>query len=275
MSEITKFYDTEFETTDLTPIEIALGVDEEGRTTAKKLYKFLGLAQSHYARWIKTNIIKNEFAEKDVDFIPFAINGEDGGAKTYDYKLSATFAKKLAMGTHNERGDEAQRYFIKIEEAARQKSIDYSRLSPETVMMLKLGNAIAKNEIEQKKLKIELDETKEDVQNIRDVITINPKAEWRKQCNRVLNLMAKDKGNYEDIRNEAYEALSARAKCRPKILINNLKERAKKNGVAQSKIDKLNILDVLENDSRLREIYIYIVKQMAIKYKVKFKEEVD
>ncbi len=273
MSEITKFYDTEFETTDLTPIEIALGVDEEGRTTARKLYKFLELSKGQFSRWAKTNILENVFAMENEDYKGFDIEVE--GNMTKDYKLSATFAKKLAMGTHNERGDEAQRYFIKIEEAARQKSIDYSQLNPETVMMLKLGQAIAKNEIEQKKLKIELDETKEDVQNIRDVITINPKAEWRKQCNTVLNLMAKDKGNYEDIRNEAYEALSARAKCRPKVLINNLKERAKKNGVAQSKIDKLNILDVLENDSRLREIYIYIVKQMAIKYKVKFKEEVD
>ena len=32
-------------TSEQTPIEIALGIDEEGMTTARKLYSFLGLAQ--------------------------------------------------------------------------------------------------------------------------------------------------------------------------------------------------------------------------------------
>lgn len=45
-----------------TPIEIALGVDENGMTTAKKLYEFLEMDKSHYSRWVKANIVDNEFA---------------------------------------------------------------------------------------------------------------------------------------------------------------------------------------------------------------------
>lgn len=33
-----------------TPIEIALGIDKDGMTTARKLYDFLGLAPQHFAR---------------------------------------------------------------------------------------------------------------------------------------------------------------------------------------------------------------------------------
>lgn len=40
-----------------TPIEIALDIDGEGMTTARKLYEFLELAPQNYARWLKANIL--------------------------------------------------------------------------------------------------------------------------------------------------------------------------------------------------------------------------
>lgn len=46
-----------------TPIEIALDIDENGMTTARKLYAFLELANGQFSRWVKTNITENEFAE--------------------------------------------------------------------------------------------------------------------------------------------------------------------------------------------------------------------
>lgn len=45
------------DTSNLTPIEIALGIDENGMTTAKKLYEFLELDKSNYSRWLKRNIV--------------------------------------------------------------------------------------------------------------------------------------------------------------------------------------------------------------------------
>ena len=51
-----------------TPIEIALGIDENGMTTAKKLYEFLELNPAHYARWCRTNITENEFADENMDY---------------------------------------------------------------------------------------------------------------------------------------------------------------------------------------------------------------
>jgi hypothetical protein len=45
------------------------------------------------------------------------------------------------------------------------------------------------------------------------------------------------------------------------------------NGMAPSRVEKLNILDVLENEPRLKEIYISIVKEMAIKNGVRIREE--
>lgn len=109
------------DTSNLTPIEIALGIDGNGMTTAKRLYEFLELDKSHYIRWCKANIIENEFATENEDYFPFAIDGENplGGRPTQDYKLTAAFAKKLSMTAKNEKGEEARRYFVQIEDGAK------------------------------------------------------------------------------------------------------------------------------------------------------------
>lgn len=105
------------DTSKLTPIEIALGIDGEGRTTAKKLYEFLELDSSHYAKWFKRNILENDFAEENVDYWVFAPQGENplGGRPTQDAKLTASFAKKLSMMQKNQKGEIARNYFVGIE----------------------------------------------------------------------------------------------------------------------------------------------------------------
>ncbi|MFG6394332.1 MAG: antA/AntB antirepressor family protein [Lachnospiraceae bacterium] len=59
-----------------TPIEIALGIDVDGKTTARKLYEFLELAKGQFSRWAKTNITENPFAENGVDYEGFDIDVE-------------------------------------------------------------------------------------------------------------------------------------------------------------------------------------------------------
>lgn len=57
-----------------TPIEIALGIDENGMTTARKLYAFLELEPKNYSRWCKSNITDNEFATENEDYKVFVID---------------------------------------------------------------------------------------------------------------------------------------------------------------------------------------------------------
>jgi len=107
-----------------TPIEIALKIDENGMTTAKALYEFLELDPSNYSRWCKDSISNNAMAEKDVDYFIFVPSDEkpknqglDGrGRPSKDYKLTARFAKKLAMLANCPKGDMAKDYFIKVED---------------------------------------------------------------------------------------------------------------------------------------------------------------
>ena len=107
------------ETTARTPIETALQMDKDGFVSCKNLYDFLGLDKSHYPRWCESNIIDNPYAEKDIDYRVLAIRGENpnGGRPTTEYLLTASFAKKIAMQSKTERGEEARCYFVACEQA--------------------------------------------------------------------------------------------------------------------------------------------------------------
>lgn len=181
-----------------------------------------------------------------------------------EYLLTRDGFSLLVMGFTGQKAFEWKLIYIeafnKMEETIKNQLVT-TNLSPQLQLLINM-------ELKQKELETAITETKEEIQAIRDVIIVNPKAEWRKETNRILNAIGKKLDNYSTARNEVYEALKVRANCRPNVLVNNLMKRALESGMAPSKVDKLNILDVLGNDPRLREIYISIVKEMAIKYKV-------
>lgn len=102
---------------DLTPIEIALAIDEEGYTTARKLYAWLGLEPAHYARWLNDNITNNPYADEK-EFSPLVVKTSDkGGRPSNDYRIKASLAKRISMAAQSERGEEARVYFLGCEQA--------------------------------------------------------------------------------------------------------------------------------------------------------------
>ena len=136
-----------------TPIEIALDVDTEGMTTARKLYEFLGLAQGQFSRWAKTNITDNEFATENEDYWRFDIDVETptgGIVKRDDYKLTAHFAKKLSVKGNSEKAEQAREYFTRVEEKVKENVIDRSQLSPQLQLMNMLVESMNKQELIQK-----------------------------------------------------------------------------------------------------------------------------
>lgn len=110
----------------------------------------------------------------------------------------------------------------------------------------------------------------EAIQNIRDVVSINT-TDWRKDTTAMINRIAMSQdggaGNIQSIRRQSYELLEKRANCKLSIRRTNLQRVMLENGVSKSKVDKVTYLDVIDRDNRLKEIYVAIVKEMAIKYK--------
>ncbi len=109
---------TTTDTSAQTPIEIALQIDENGMTTLSALYSFLQLDRSHYKRWYNKNIINNDFATENIDYVIIRPYGENSknGRPTLDFKLTSYFAKQLSITVKNERGQEVRKYFIACEQ---------------------------------------------------------------------------------------------------------------------------------------------------------------
>lgn len=253
-----------------TPIEIALGIDEEGMTTARKLYAFLELDSRNYSRWCKSNISENEFADENVDYWAFVINEEWGGQATTDYKLTAHFAKKLSMKGNGEKAEEAREYFTHLEERVKQKAIDFSQLSPELQMFSRIFQSVAGQQLEQKRQAEKVEQLDKKVDSIKDVIALNPNS-WRTDSAKIINKIALQMGGYEHIkavREESYKLLEERMGVALSIRLSNKKKTQALNGVSKSKIDKLNQLDVIADDKKLIQGYVSVIKDMAIKYGV-------
>lgn len=255
-----------------TPIEIALGVDENGMTTARKLYAFLELDGRNYSRWCKSNITENEFAEENVDYWAFVIDEERNfnPNPTTDYKLTAHFAKKLSMKGNGAKAEEARDYFTTLEERVKQKVIDLNQLSPELQMFQKIFNSVAEQQLEQKRQAEQLNHVEQRVESIREVVALDTTS-WRDDTGNILRKISMELGGgqaYSQVRAESYELLSKRMGVNLKQRLTNKRRRMADEGICKSTRDKLSYVDIIAEDKKLIEGYTAIVKEMAIRYGV-------
>jgi prophage antirepressor-like protein len=142
---------------------------------------------------------------------------------------------------------------------------DASALSPELQLMNALVAQMNQEALSRIKLESEMKETREEIQEIREVVEIKPFDNWREDTNSLINKICKKTGDYKDTRHRIYDALNQRARVDIKRRLDNMKARAIVAGMQRSKADALTYLDVIAEDKKLIEIYTAIVKEMAIK----------
>ncbi|MDP4459847.1 Rha family transcriptional regulator [Staphylococcus hyicus] len=109
-----------------------------------------------------------------------------------------------------------------------------------------------------------------DVNSIRHIVGIETK-NWRNDTNNILSAIAKHLGGgnmHQKVRAEAYKALEDKGRCNLKIRMQNRKGKMLANGATKTQIKNLSKLDVITDEPRLIEIYISVIKNMAIKYGV-------
>ena len=250
-----------------TPIEIALDIDGEGMTTARKLYAFLELDSRNYSRWCKSNITENEFAEENVDYWAFVINEEWGGQATTDYKLTAHFAKKLSMKGNGEKAERAREYFSLVEEKVKQTVIDRSQLSPQLQLMNMLVENMNKAEIEQKRQAQQIAKVEQTVDNMKEIFT-EPIGDWKSEINaRVREISIKSGIDYQSLYSQLYGELETTAHCSLKRLQDNKRSRMEKAGNTKTAIkDGTTKIAIIYEKPQLKAIFEGIVKRYAMKY---------
>lgn len=148
------------------------------------------------------------------------------------------------------------------------QALNTSELSPELQMFGNLYKAIANQELEQKKLKADIEDNKKALQGIRDIVALTPNA-WRKDTASLISKIAMKLGGFEHIKNvreESYKILNETYRVNIKQRLLNKQRNMALEGCTKSKINKLTYLDVIADDEKLINGYLSIVSKMAIKY---------
>lgn len=118
--------------------------------------------------------------------------------------------------------------------------------------------------------KEEAAKSREEIQAMRDVITLDSNG-WRKETTKIINRIAQKLGGFAEInilKKEIYQLLNDRLGVDVNRRLLEKKKRMALEGVSKSKIEKVNVLDVISEDKKLIDGYLNIVKQYALKYGV-------
>lgn len=242
------------DTSHLTPIEIALGIDENGMTTAKKLYDFLELNPGNYARWCKSNILENPFAEEGKDYYSSCMKSEGKGNFADDFKLTAHFAKKLSMTQKNQKGEAARDYFTKVEDGAKEMTLRMQEMSPQLQVMINMELEQKRQAKEQERQAVELEQVKENQKVIAQALSRPVEKNFREWVNESLSMIAESNNypyigssqeRYRAVRAESYERLNRRRPCRLDLKVRNAKGNAANAGANNTQINAINKLTVI------------------------------
>lgn len=244
-------------------IKIKTNENGEQLVSGRELHEFLEVG-TKYTQWFD-EMTKYGFVE-NVDYSTLNELSEKKEGSRFvkrtiiNHAMTLDMAKEISMIQRTEKGKQARLYFIEVE---KQYKLDTSSLSPELQFMNSVVQSLAKQEMATKQLSNKLD-------NITEIVALNT-TDWRKDCRALINKMAKTQGGfsaYQEIQAAIYEEVDRRAGSSLNTRLTNLRRRAAEEGVSKSKRDKMNKLDVIEMDKRLKEIYLAVVKDFAIRYGV-------
>ncbi len=240
-------------------IKITTNENGEQLVSGRELHEFLEVG-TEYKKWF-SRMTEYGFVENtDFTRVTQKCHTPGGVQKITDHAMTLDMAKEISMIQRTEKGKQARLYFIEVE---KQYKLDTSSLSPELQFMNSVVQSLAKQEMATKQLSNKLD-------NITEIVALNT-TDWRKDCRALINKMAKTQGGfgaYQEIQAAIYEEVDRRAGSSLNTRLTNLRRRMAEEGASKSKRDKTNKLDVIETDKRLKEIYLAVVKDFAIKYGV-------
>jgi len=243
---------------------IPTSTDEQGNilVSGRDLHEFLDI-KTEYKKWFGR---MTEYGfQKNIDYTRVTQKSPTlGGMQDItDHAMTLDMAKEISMIQRNDKGKQARQYFIEVEKEYKQNQIDVNELSPELKMFNQIFQTVAANELENKKLNHKVD-------NIAEIVSLNT-TDWRKTSQSIIKKIAITQGGYgayRDVAKSIYDETDKRAGSNLKTRLTNLRKNMALEGASKSKRDKANKLDVIESDKRLKEIYMAVVKDTAIKNKV-------
>lgn len=223
--------------------------------SGRELHDFLEVGKD-FSSWFK-DMAEYGF-EVGKDFSPISVKTPNGGRPRIEYVMTLDMAKEVAMIQRTDRGKQARQYFIEIDKQAHH---DMTGLSPATRAAVAATQALAAQERR-------LNRVDAKVNAISDIVSIST-MDWRRATRDIITKIAHMRGeDYQATRKDIYKDVEQRGGYSLSTRLTNLRNRMAGEGQSLSKRNKTNKVDVIGNDKRLIEIYMAVVKDHAIKYRV-------
>lgn len=223
--------------------------------SGRELHDFLKVGKD-FSNWFKD--MASYGFEEGKDFSPFSAKTPNGGRPRIEYVMTLDMAKEVAMIQRTDRGKQARQYFIEIDKQAHH---DMTGLSPATRAAVAATQALAAQERR-------LNRVDAKVNAISDIVSIST-MDWRRATRDIITKIAHMRGDdYQATRKDIYKDVEQRGGYSLSTRLTNLRNRMAGEGQSLSKRNKTNKVDVIGNDKRLIEIYMAVVKDHAIKYRV-------
>lgn len=145
----------------------------------------------------------------------------------------------------------------------------FADLSPQLQVLIQMETRQKQIEARQAEQATALAGLEQKLQNTCEVIALD-KTAWRKDSEHLINKIARATGEgYGGIRlvyEEIYRSIESRAGVSLNTRLINKRNRMAGEGVCKSKRDRLTRVDIIAEDKKLIEIYVAIVKELAVKY---------
>lgn len=204
-----------------------------------------------YSTWFK-DMCGYGFTEGK-EFSPISgETSEQGGRPRIEHVLTLDMAKHIAMIQRTPQGKEIRDKLISLETRVQE-------LSPELRLLINL-------EMRQKEQERAIEAVNQRVDDIKDVVALNPQS-WREEARKLIVRIAQSMGGNEfirDVQAEIFGLVDERAGVSLATRLTNKRRRMADEGICKSKRDKLNKVDVIADDKKLIEIYLAVVKEMAV-----------
>ena len=136
----------------------------------------------------------------------------------------------------------------------------FGSLSPQLQLLINI-------EVEQKRQAQQLTRTNERLDSMGEILALRPEL-WRKELPRMVARIALKMGGCQHMQrvyDEAYRLLEERARCDLSARVSRKRTRMAKEGATATACGQVTKLDVIRDDERLVEIFLAIVKELAIR----------
>jgi anti-repressor protein len=220
---------------------------------ARELHEFLEVGKD-FSTWIKDKLEKYGFIEGE-DYSPISGNITGRGQPRIDYALTISTAKEIAMVENNEKGRQIRKYFIEVENRAKQ---------PKYMTPAELIAGLAQVTVDIERRVSNLDSK---LNNALEVFTKAIEPSWKEDMNSKINGMIQDHGlNYQAFKGDLYAELDRTAHVDIASRQTRLRNRMKQAGHTAKEQKAISKLDVIDSDPQLRLIFEGIVRKYQAKY---------